>query len=305
MSAVDKKDYPYYDQYSKHILIIKGLQESTYRNYDREIRLFFAYLDKEYNPKIREPVQIEPLYILKYLNSEIKRSGNPDQIRYRILLVLRSYFDFLDRYGYLKGGLNPTLRFKLKKPKKRLPVYLTLEEAEKFLEAANTGKYAVRDHAMFRFLLQTGCRMGELLNLRLDSSFDFEAWKVRITGKGNRERIIPLTEKTCRALQEYLKVRKPAEKGEQAFFLNSQGRPIRASTVRRQFRMICNKAGLHKAGLTVHKLRHTCLTLLLNAGVDLVTLKQIAGHQYIRTTAVYLHVSEEQLRRAVEKHPFG
>lgn len=300
-----KYDYAYRDEYSKHLLVIRGVRERTFKNYSREIELFLGFIEKEFGEEISDPLKIEPIHILKYLNNLDHRRGDPVSIRYRILIALRSYYDFLDRYNYLNGQLNPILRFKLKRPKKKLPIYLTLEEAERFLAAANTGQDAVRDHAMFRLFLQTGCRIGELLSLRLNSSFDFDNKKVRIIGKGDKERILKLSEKTYQALQLYLTERNPSSAQEQAVFLNFRGQAISAAEIRKHFKMICEKAELDKPGLTVHKLRHTCLTLLLNAGADLVTLKYIAGHDNIQTTAQYLHVTQKQLREAVEKLPFG
>ncbi len=300
-----KYDYAYRDEYSKHLLVIRGVREQTFKNYSREIERFLGFVENEFGEENCDPLMIEPIHILKYLNSACERQGDPLAIRYRILIALRSYFDFLDRYNYLQGQLNPTLRFKLKRPRRKIPIYLTLEEAERFLAAANTGQDAVRDHAMFRFFLQTGCRIGELLSLRLNSSFDFDNKKVRIIGKGDKERILKLSEKTYQALQLYLTERNPSSAQEQAVFLNFRGQAISAAEIRKQFKMICEKAELDKPGLTVHKLRHTCLTLLLNAGADLVTLKYIAGHDSIRTTAQYLHVTQKQLREAVEKLPFG
>jgi len=246
MIPVRKYDYAYHDLYSKHLLIIRGVREQTFKNYSREIELFLGFVEKEFGEQICDPVNTEPIHILKYLNSVGDKRGDPLNSRYRILIALRSYYDFLERYNYLQGKLNPTLRFKLKRPKKKLPIYLTLEEAERFLEAANTGPDAVRDHAMFRFFLQTGCRMGELLSLRLDKSFDFDNRKVRIIGKGDKERILKLSEKTYRALQLYLAERKPLSAQEQAVFLNFLGQAISAAEIRKQFKITCDKAELNK-----------------------------------------------------------
>lgn len=128
---------------------------------------------------------------------------------------------------------------------------------------------------------------------------------MRLIGKGNKERQVPLTEKTCRALEEYLKVRRPVSERERAVFLNKDGRAISRRGVQKLFERICVKAGLSRPGLFVHKLRHTCLTLLLQVGVDLVTLKEIAGHEHVSTTEIYLHVTQEEVRNAIEKHPLG
>lgn len=190
------------------------------------------------------------------------------------------------------------------KTAKRLPVYFTEEEAAALLEAAAAFRYPARNVAMFRFFLQTGCRIGELLSLEL-SRLDLKGRTVRLIGKGNKERQVPLTERTCRALQEYLEVRRPVCANEPAVFLNKDGRAISRRGVQKLFERVCERAGLSRPGLSIHKLRHTCLTLLLQQGVDLVTLKQIAGHENISTTEIYLHVTQKEVRQAIEKHPLG
>ena len=172
------------------------------------------------------------------------------------------------------------------------------------LESAGAFRNPELNVAMFRFFLQTGCRIGELLTLDLDR-LNLKERSVRLIGKGNKERQVPLTEKTCQVVEDYFKVRRPVSELETAVFLSKDGRAISRRGVQKLFERICVKAGLSRPGLSVHKLRHTCLTLLLQEGVDLVTLKEIAGHEHLSTTEIYLHVTQKEVRNAIEKHPLG
>jgi site-specific recombinase XerD len=143
----------------------------------------------------------------------------------------------------------------------------------------------------------------ELVELEL-SQIDLGERYVRYWGKGSKERIVPLTEATCRAIEAYLAVRKPKDKNCHRVFLNSCGLPLSGGSVGGVLAKICHRAGLGDKGITLHKLRHTCFTLLLKAGVDLVTIKEIAGHEDISTTRIYTHVTQNEVRAAMEKHPF-
>jgi len=128
---------------------------------------------------------------------------------------------------------------------------------------------------------------------------------VLFKGKGDKQRIIPLSKSTLRALGEYLQKRLPASSKNKHIFLNNRGEPITPRGVQLLFKRICKEAEILRPELSVHKLRHTCLTLLLREGVDIVTLKEIAGHDDIGSTEIYLHVTDEEVRLAVKKHPLG
>ncbi len=212
-----KPDYPHRKVYFDHLLFERGVSKPTVAGYNLDLELFFGYLEKENKSAALMPEQIEPIHILGFLTEMGSSRGNEAITRNRKLAALRSYFGYLERYGLLKGALNPVMRFQSVRTGKRLPVYFTVEEAEAFLEAAATGRYAHRDLAMFRLVLQTGCRVGELLSLTLDR-LDLQQRSVRIIGKGDKERLIPLTAKTCKVLADYLQARRPPSQHEVAVF---------------------------------------------------------------------------------------
>ncbi|NLY39788.1 MAG: tyrosine-type recombinase/integrase [Firmicutes bacterium] len=117
--------------------------------------------------------------------------------------------------------------------------------------------------------------------------------------------MVPLTENTVNALKSYLVVRCPVSSEIDALFLNDRRMPLRHGPLYILFRRLCREAGVKKPRLSVCHLRHTCLTLLLQEGADLMALKKLAGHQSVRTTQVYLRVSQTQLCEAMKKHPLG
>lgn len=297
-------DFPYRKQYSDHLLIERGVSVATVNGYGLDLELFFGYLAGQLKTERIVPDQIEPVHILGFLTHSARERGNVAKTRNRKLAALKSYFNYLERYGKLGEAESPVKRFQSVRTPKRLPVYFSKEESEALLTAAESFRYGVRNVAMFRLFLQTGCRIGELLTLDL-SRLDLKGRTVRLIGKGNKERMVPLTEKTRRALEEYLNIRRPADARESAVFLNKDGKAISRRGVQKLFERICEEAGLTRPGLSIHKLRHTCLTLLLQQGVDLVTLKQIAGHENISTTEIYLHVTQDEVRSAIDKHPLG
>ena len=301
-----KEDYPYRDGYFEFLHLERGVSKRTVDSYNFDLELFFGYLDHATGGVGLEPDQIEPADLVGFFNAMSCSRGNDSRTRNRKLAALRSYFSYLELYNLLKGQPSPIKRFQPSKISKRLPVYLTSEEVKRFLEASFSGRYPHRDYAMFLLVLQTGCRIGELLNMKVHD-FDFHNLTVRVFGKGDKERQLPLTKKTAQAIEAYLdcKWRAPKYKNEQILFLNKNNRPISRRGIQKCFEQVCNKAGLTRAGLSIHKLRHTCLTLLLQEGVDLITLQMLAGHEEIGTTAIYLHVSSEQTDTAMMGHPLG
>jgi len=301
-----KEDYPYRDGYFEFLYLERGASKRTVDSYNYDLELFFGYLDEATGGAGLEADQIEPADLVGFFNAMADGRGNQSRTRNRKLAALRSYFSYLEHYNLLKGQPSPIKSFQSSKISKRLPVFLTPEEVKSFLEASFSGRYPHRDYAMFLLVLQTGCRIGELLEMKIQD-FDFQNLTVRVTGKGNKERQLPLTKNTAQAVEAYLncKWRAPKNKNEELLFLNKDNRPISRRGIQKCFEQVCIKAGLNRPGLSIHKLRHTCLTLLLQQRVDLITLQMLAGHEEIGTTAIYLHVSSEQTETVMVGHPLG
>ena len=205
----------------------------------------------------------------------------------------------------MKFKRNPARRIKKAREPVSMPVILSLEEAKILVKAARHYAFRpYRDHAMMQLFLQTGLRIDELTRLERDD-LNLREEYIRVRGKGDKGRLVPLTETTIKALQTPLERMLPRSPEIKRVFLNQHGRPITTRGVQMVFDRICQAAGLIKKGLSPHKLRHTCLTLLYREGVDLMTLKELAGHDHTCSTEIYAHVDMGDVRKAVEKHPLG
>jgi len=154
-------------------------------------------------------------------------------------------------------------------------------------------------------LFQTVLRLDEMTRLeRGDINLEEECARV-VRGKGDKERLVPLTETTIKALKTHLERMLTVSIDIRKVFLNQHGKPVTRRGVQMIFERICNAAGLVRKGLSPHKLRHTCLTLLYREGFDLMTLKELVGHDDIGSPEIYAHVDMSDVRRAVGKHPLG
>jgi len=251
-----------------------------------------------------EPTLITPGHIRRYLAYLKNERGNSPATRNGHLAALGSYYLFLVCHGYIEAEDNPTLLIRRARVPRRLPIFLTGEEAQALLRIAAGGAQPERNLALLRVMLQTGLRVGELLSLRI-GDLDFKERTLFVQGKGDRQRKVPLTHHTYLALKAYLEVRNPASPQISSLFLDGQGKPLTREELRNWFKKLCQEAGIDKPGLSVRHLRHTCLTLLLHVGADLMALKKLAGHKTIRTTQVYTGVTQTQLREAMKKHPLG
>lgn len=292
---------PYREDYVQFMLTERGFASKTVQKNLNMLRQFSRFLQREYDLSF-EPINVTPMHIrrfLAYLKNEREISAST---RNSYLAALGSYYFFLECYEYIEIEDNPTSLIRRARVPRRLPVCLSLEEAQSLLNAAAAGKNPERDVAMLRVMLQTGLRVGEMLALR---TFDinFEERTLFIRGKDNRERLVPLTDNTCSALRDYLAVRKPSLPQMSALFLDKWGNVLDGNMANEIFQPLCYHAGINKPGLTLRNLRHTCLTLLLHADANLLAIKKLAGHSTVKSTQRYLHVTQKRLREAMTKHP--
>ncbi len=298
------QDIPYREEYLQFMLTERNLTTGTVENNLMRLKQFIRFVRKEYGMEIFDPIRILPIHIRRYLIYLKNERGNGPATRNGKLASLGSYYNFLECYEYIEEEHNPTSLIRKARVPSRLPVYLTLEEAKELLTVADASSQPERDIALLRVALQTGLRVGELVSLRVND-INFKERTLFVQGKGNRERMVPLTENTCGALHDYLKVRNPYLPQVRALFLNKWGIGMTGEQLNSTFRLLCQEAGLQKKGLTLRNLRHTCLTLLMQEGADLKALKKLAGHKSLRSTQIYLHVTQKQLKDAIKKHPLG
>ncbi len=241
--------------------------------------------------------------VRRYLGS-LSRSGYAPATVNRKLASLRTFCKYLMREGALPHDPTSNL-VSLKQPRK-LPRFLTVEELSKAMQIPETGTPAgVRDLAILELLYGCGLRRQELVNLNLNA-VETSSMQIRVLGKRNRERIVPLGRAAFQALQNWLKIRQyftAVIKDQAALFLDTRGKRMSAGlvyhAVRRNLRKVVHDEKAHP-----HILRHSFATHLLDAGADLMAVKELLGHSSLGTTQIYTHVTPQRLKAVYQlAHP--
>jgi len=244
--------------------------------------------------------QIELIHLRHYM-AHLKKEGLRPATIARKLATLRSFLQFMTQEGWADQNVG---RFvSTPKQEKRLPKSLTVDEAQRLMSQCDTpsGKQTwriKRDQAILETLYSTGIRVAELVALRRDD-IDLKTGLVRIQGKGNKERIVPIGERAIGMLKEYLN-QVPAF-GEHIFY-NQKKTPLTTRSVHRIVKQVMKK--INRPAGSPHTLRHTCATHLLEGGADLRAVQEILGHASLSTTQRYTHLQMDHLMRVYDgAHP--
>jgi len=240
--------------------------------------------------------------IRAYLAFLAKKNLNSATVS-RKIYALRSFFKFLMQENIVAQNI-----FKyISSPKleKSLPVFMSKDEMKGLLDLPkDSSKFGLRDQVMFEVLYSCGLRISELVSLNLDS-IDFFGNTVRVIGKGNKERIVPIGDVALKALYKYLDLRKKilANPAEKALFVNYRGSRISDRYVRKILDKWISFLALNKK-VSPHVIRHSFATHMLDEGCDLRSVQEMLGHKSLATTQVYTHVTAERLKKVYEKaHP--
>ena len=312
--------------YASYLAVIKGNSEKTVCEYLLDLRTFFRFMIMRNNGESLSREEFEQISIKNINLDDVKAISaqniidylmfagfdleNTPTTRMRKLSSLKSFF------GYAHGkkhfiDSNPTSDIDAPKKNKTLPKHLTEDEAVSLLEAVKNdiqSKTIIRDYAIITLFLNTGMRLSELVGLNLES-FDPDLVKVRVLGKGNKERVIYLNDAAVRAVRDYIRIRldpRFIRTEDNAFFLSRRQTRISAKTVQWMVYKYLQLAGLGAKGLSVHKLRHTAATLMYQTGkVDIRVLKEILGHEQLNTTQIYTHVVDKNIEEAMSKNPLA
>ena len=251
-----------------------------------DIHAFISYLTREYNSKATT--------------------------RARKVSTIRIFFKYLSRKANLLE-VNPAQDLETPKLDKRLPKYLSLDDSRKLLDVTlnEDNRNSERDYAIITLFLNCGMRLSELVGINLQD-IDFRDCKLNVIGKGNKERTIYLNKACMKAIADYLEVRPKqgikhdSKFSEKALFLSERKTRISNRTVENVVTKQLQLAGLDTKKYSVHKLRHTAATLMYQYGqVDIRALQELLGHESIATTEIYTHVSNDQVRNAVERNPLA
>ncbi|MCK5391315.1 MAG: tyrosine recombinase XerC [Deltaproteobacteria bacterium] len=219
----------------------------------------------------------------------------------RKLASVRTFFEFLIRNGKLKSNsakLVPT-----PKGEKRLPTFLTVDEVVKLVETPGSDNvYESRNRAILELLYSCGLRVSELVGINLNE-LDLNSMSVKVLGKGNKERMVPLGSKAATAIKTYLPQRLDLKPKDDYLFVNSRGGRLSTRSIDRIIKKYAAISGIPK-NISPHVLRHTFATHLLGGGADLRAIQEMLGHQSLSTTQRYTHTSIEKLMEIYDKtHP--
>ncbi len=299
---------------------IKGKSSLSVEGYYLDLQTFFRYIlfvrglvdgksefeeidIKAVDINLIKGITISDLYA--YLVFCKNERGNNAATRARKTSTLRIFFRYLCEQTHQLDS-NPAIMLESPKVKQSLPKHLTLEDSLELLNSVD-GANQKRDFCILTIFLNCGLRLAELCSLNIgDIKPD---GTMTVTGKGNKERLVYLNEACQNAVREYLAVR-PNEDisftDRNALFISRNHRRISPKTVQHIVKTYLQKAGLGGQGFSTHKLRHTAATLMYQHGqVDIRVLKDILGHSNLGTTQIYTHVSDTQIKNAVDANPLS
>jgi site-specific recombinase XerD len=258
---------------------------------------------------IRDITTSDVFDFLSYLAND--RTANPDSpspdygiepaARARKLSALKSFYKYLTvRTKQLSE--NPVADFEYPKLRKSLPKYLTLQQSASLLKAAS-GPNQKRDFAILMIFLNCGIRRSELVGLNLTDVYED---RLRVVGKGNKERFVYFGTACKKAIDAYLPERhKQVLSDNRALFGSRDNNRISVSAVHRMVKKYLLMAGLDVESFSAHKLRHTAATMMLSGGVDVKTVQEVLGHENLNTTQIYTHIENTELKIAAEANPLS
>lgn len=293
---MERRDFvnPLLEEFISYLRDVKNASSETIRSYKRDLELFFDYTEKHF-PAASDPLRggvgadkIEEI-VRSYVAFQYRR--NAETTVARRLSSLKSFF----RYHMKRGNVerNPLTLVRTPRVKRRVPPFLTLDEVELIINAVPPNDFvAGRDAAIIELLYSSGLRVGELVALN-NRNYTHETGIIRVRGKGNRERLVPVGRAASSALREYFD-QMSQKFGHRAgpelpLFVNRAGERLTARSVDRMLKKRAKIAGISK-NVSPHVLRHTFATHLLGAGVDLRMIQEMLGHASLSTTQRYTQV---------------
>ncbi|MCK4245333.1 MAG: tyrosine recombinase XerC [Candidatus Omnitrophica bacterium] len=291
----------------RYIQTEKGYSEHTIRNYKSDLMQFCKFVAIKRSIKKGDPAidLVDYMLIRSYLGELFNKCRRTTIARK--LSALKSFFRYLEFRAL--SPLNPAAEIMTPKQEKYIPTYLPVDDMFALLEQPDREKeLGLRDLAILELLYSSGLRVSELVTLDIEK-LDFKSRLVKVSGKGGKERIIPVGRKAIAAIREYLEhAEKKREKtgyskGHGPIFLNNRGGRLSARSVDRLVKKYSRECGI-TLEISPHSIRHTFATHLLDGGADLRSIQELLGHVSLSTTQKYTHVSVDKLIEVYDKsHP--
>ena len=285
----------------RYLAVERGLSENYQLSTRRSLAEFAVWSRRRYSLNSAREITID--HITEYL-AERKRAGLAASSIKLIVVALKIFFRFLLGKGAVRR--DPTETLSLPRIERYLPETLNEIQAEQLLEAIDTtARFGLRDRAMIELLYASGLRISELANARLEY-FNAEERILRVLGKGNKTRLVPVGRKACEALAAYVSTERPklvTRRTGNEIFLSARGTKMTTVRIWQIVKKHAKRSGL-ETNIYPHLLRHSFATHLLGNGADLRIIQEMLGHADISTTQVYTHVDQQRLKAVHRKfHP--
>ncbi len=289
------------DSFLDYLRYERGYSEETVKSYEVDLRQFADFGKEEFENLL--PAHVTAELIREWVVDLMDKGYAPTSIN-RKLSSLRSFFKFLLKKGEVT--LDPSQKVKGPKKKKALPVFLKESEMNRLLDDVDFGEgfESCRDHLIIEVFYATGMRLAELIGLD-DVDVDFSALTIKVTGKRNKQRLVPFVDKLKEEMLEYVGMRDevlPIKKSS-AFFVRKSGERLSRSIVGKIVKRNLSKVTTIKKR-SPHVLRHTFATAMLNHDAELGAIKELLGHESLSTTEIYTHTTFEELKKVYNQaHP--
>ena len=281
--------------YRTYIKLEKRLAQNTVEAYMRDLRSFAHFILRMYDVP---PAKVEEPMVQRYVAWLYDR-GREKASQARSLSGVKSFFNFLlisDRIESSPAEFVLTPKFG-----RHLPDVLTTGEIDRIIAAVDgTTPKEIRDAAMLEVLYSCGLRVSELTSLRIRDLFFGEGY-IRVTGKGDKQRLVPISSTARERIHRYLEVRRSARAGEETLFLNNRGSSLTRVMIFTILREAARRAGIEKK-ISPLSSRHSFATHLLEGGASIRQVQELLGHESILTTEIYTHLDDSHLRQTVEEH---
>ena len=281
--------------YRTHMRLEKHLSDNTIESYMRDLAQFAHYILRMYDVP---PKKVEPEMISNYMN-RLYELGREKSSQARALSGIKSFFNYLLLEEIIDSS--PAELIEAPKSSRPLPDTLSTEEIDRLIGSIeDTTTKGLRDRAILEVLYSCGLRVSELCDLKLGDLFFAEGY-IRVIGKGNKQRLVPMSSIARSRIQLYMDVRQKDKQKEEILFLNNRGKKLTRVMIFTVIKQAAQRAGIDKK-ISPHTFRHSFATHLLEGGANIRQVQELLGHENILTTEIYTHLDDSHLRQTLEEH---
>lgn len=288
--------------FENYLRLEKSLSQNSIAAYVNDINKLMVFLDENFKKLAPEKVKLNHL---KSFVEQLNDRGVSPRTQARTISGIKSFYKYLLIEGKVQG--DPTTLLESPKIGRKLPDVLSLEEIDAIIDAVDLNKpEGQRNKAMLETLYSCGLRVSELVNLRVTSLF-FEQGFVKIEGKSEKERLVPISQKAIVEINKYLtgyrKSLRISKESENILFLNRRGKKLSRVMIFTIIKNLAQKVGMGKK-ISPHTFRHSFATHLISGGADLRAVQEMLGHESILTTEIYTHLDRDYLKSTISQfHP--